>query len=607
MKNKIAFVFLIVIFLAIVGLMLHGCGSAIKTTPTTSQWTILNALTRGKMIYAIHGTSANNIFAVGEGGNLLKYDGSDWLLIETATSEAFYRLWSPSPDVVYLLGSDRYIKKYSNGNLSIEYTDPDPTQHLATITGFSDSDIYVGGIGAMYHYDGTSWSTMEIDTDAYIFGLWGTDSNNLYAVDLDGAIHFYNGSSWVKQAELVARFNSVHGTATNDVYAVSLAGDYMLYHYDGTTWAGIDNSLLPGGSALYEVWGSASDDIYVVGDKGRIIHYNGTSWEQIFDIPAREYQAVWGTSASNVLIAGENGILLRKNGSSWTEELGEYRGFFDGIYGTSSTNMYFGGYVLKSGSAANAMHYDGSTLTPVETGSVYDIRGFWGDGSNRFFAITEKIFNSQILQFNGSSWSTDYQVSMSLTDIWGSSLTDIYAVGYDKSYDSKIFHYDGLSWSTLESLSNEIVFDISGGASNEVYFRSVQDVLGSETPILYLYNGVTLKSVSLPSGDSIQSIHYLSGTGLYVGIKDVLAYKLYLYNGAIWTELGSVGYDIKAIWASASNNVYLGTAGGVHRYNGSTIAGPMYPYCDNCNRIWGTDANNIYLVGDHGIIMRYGQ
>jgi hypothetical protein len=612
-KQKIFLVIFLLLGLMIAGWSLYGCGPSDSSGPTpapASQWTIINGLACGREINAIHGTSANNIYAVADGGILLKYNGSSWSLTETSTTESFYRIWSPSADVVYLLGSDtNKIKKYSNGKITTVYTDPDPSQHLATITGFSDSDIFVGGIGQMYHYNGTGWSTMEIDAPGYVMGLWGIDSSNVYAVDLDGGIHHYDGTNWTKQAQFDARFASVSGTATNDVYAVSMDGAYKLYHYDGTTWEGIDNSLLPTVGDLHEVWGSASNDIYVVGEGGYVIHYDGSVWDGIYGLPAVDYQGVWGTSSGNVLIGGENGVMLRKDGSSWTEELGEYRGFLDGIYGTSSTSMYFGGKKIKSSSLCNAMSYNGTTLTPVDTGSIYDIRGMWGDGSSRFFAVAEKTFNSQILQFNGSSWSTDLEVNFSLLDIWGSSITDVFAVGYTNAYDGKVMHYNGSSWSTLETFADEVFLNITGGSSNEVYISGNRNPGGSTTPVLYLYDGNTFESISLPSGTQyIRRIYYLPGAGLYAGIQiTASSYKLYLYSGGTWTELASLSHDIKAIWASSGSNIFLATAGGVYRYNGSSLSGPMYPYYTTANRIWGLDENNVYMVGDHGVIMRYGQ
>ena len=606
---------MMLIILTVISLMVNGCCKVTDVDPSTNnKWTVLNGLTRGNMIYSIHGTSGNNIFAVGGGGTLLKYNGSNWSPIETSTSEIFFNVWSPSPDVVYLLSSDQYIRKYSNGSFSTVYTDPDPTQKFNPIAGFSADDIFVGGIGTICHYNGTSWSTMEIDSEAYIWGLWGIDGNHVYAVDMDGGIHFYDGSSWTKQVTYSGVwFSSIYGTAADDIYATASSGTNRLYHYDGTTWEVVSNISLPSGAGLYAVWGSASNDIYVVGSKGTIFHYDGSSWEQTFDIPAVEYHGIWGTSSSNVLIAGEKGILLRKNGSSWTEELGEYRGFFMGVYGTSATNMYFGGRKLTNSLSTNVFSYNGTTLTPVETGSTHNIMGMWGEGSDHFFAVTEKDDNSQMLQFDGSSWSIDYEADMTLFDIWGSSSSDVYAVGYClgvwPNISGQIMHYDGSVWSTLKVFPDHTLLRVSGASSNEVYFSGKQDPLGAMIPVLYFYDGSTFESITLPSASitDIDALFYLSGTGLYIGTSAGSAYRLYLYSGGSWTEVGSFSKSIQAIWASASNNVFLGTAGGVYRYNGSSFSGPMYPYCDLTNRIWGTDKNNIYLVGNYGVIMRYGQ
>ena len=46
------------------------------------------------------------------------------------------------------------------------------------------------------------------------------------------------------------------------------------------TAAGLEYEPSPTTKDLSEVWGSASDNIYAVGESGTIIHYDGSNWSR---------------------------------------------------------------------------------------------------------------------------------------------------------------------------------------------------------------------------------------------------------------------------------------------------------------------------------------
>jgi hypothetical protein len=64
-------------------------------------------------------------------------------------------------------------------------------------------------------------------------------------------------------------------------------------HYNGTTW-----STMTSGTSrnLLGVWGSSSNDVFVVGDNGTVIHYDGTTWSMMKSGTNKNLQDVWGSS-----------------------------------------------------------------------------------------------------------------------------------------------------------------------------------------------------------------------------------------------------------------------------------------------------------------------
>jgi len=81
----------------------------------------------------------------------------------------------------------------------------------------------------------------------------------------------------------------------------------------GRRRARLDSSL----DALHAIWGSGPNDIWVVGDSGTVLHYDGTSFEpSTVQLPLGRkpnLYGVWGSSANDVWIVGD-GVALHYTG-----------------------------------------------------------------------------------------------------------------------------------------------------------------------------------------------------------------------------------------------------------------------------------------------------
>lgn len=70
---------------------------------------------------------------------------------------------------------------------------------------------------------------------------------------------------------------------------------------------------------LTGLWGDGGPDMHVIGQKGRIIRYDGDSWAGTdYDTP-NHLSGIWGGNGSNVFIVGDGGIILHYNGKSWNQ------------------------------------------------------------------------------------------------------------------------------------------------------------------------------------------------------------------------------------------------------------------------------------------------
>jgi hypothetical protein len=268
------------------------------------------------------------------------------------------------------------------------------TANLWAIWGASASAVFaVGDQGAIIRYDGVSWSPMEGGAGGDLVGIWGSSPSDVFGVGqiltsqgvYDGMVFHFDGNAWTKMVMWEASVGGVWGTSASDVY-VSVG--QTIFRYDGATWkkTNVGQSV----SSLYGIWGESDADMYAVGvsngNEGIIIHYDGSSWEQVGPTcsPQAVLGNVWGTSGSDVYAIGT------------------------GYY-------YFTPYTCL-------VHFDGKAWSIAESNLGFN--GVWGLSPDDWFAA-----GLGVSHFDGSGWSPMSSPKRPMNAIWGSSPTDIFAVG----------------------------------------------------------------------------------------------------------------------------------------------------------------------------------
>jgi len=91
------------------------------------------------------------------------------------------------------------------------------------------------------------------------------------------------------------------------------------------------------------------------------------------------------------------------------------------------------------------------------------LAGVWGSSGSDVFAVG---WDGTILHYDGSSWSSmSSGTSNGLAEVWGSSGSDVFAVG---SWGT-IVHYDGSSWSSMSSDTSHRLEGVWGSSGSDVF------------------------------------------------------------------------------------------------------------------------------------------
>jgi hypothetical protein len=118
---------------------------------------------------SIHGRSKSDLWTVGYKGASLRILDADsdtptLSVFNTQTYVALFGVWEAPDSEIWAVGANGTIRRHKGNSVRWDVIDDVPTmEHLRAVSGSSGSDIWaVGDRGVVLHYDGATWSRVEI-------------------------------------------------------------------------------------------------------------------------------------------------------------------------------------------------------------------------------------------------------------------------------------------------------------------------------------------------------------------------------------------------------------------------------------------------------------
>lgn len=202
-----------------------------------------------------------------------------------------------------------------------------------------------------------AWSAVLENLDGALLSVWGPSSKEIFTVGgplgnsgFEPLALRFDGTRWSRLAAGgTASFWWVTGTASDDVWMVGEKG--RITHFDGKTFvehvSGTDVTL-------YGAWAASKSDAWAVGGtpeggKGLqndvLLHFDGATWKRE-TLPTSEGRAlfkVWGRNANDVFVVGEAGLLWHRTASGWAREAADpplARGTLLTVFGCDDGTTY---------------------------------------------------------------------------------------------------------------------------------------------------------------------------------------------------------------------------------------------------------------------------
>jgi hypothetical protein len=272
--------------------------------------------------------------------------------------------------------------------------------------------------------------------------IWGSPDGELFIAGYrgqNGLVRRLEMGNWVTLYQGGYPLANIWGQSSQDFFVSGGFNGTTVQRCLGGEWQAWDlgesfRESEPNGGQGRALWGVASDDVFLAGSLGIILHFDGTSWQPMSSPTQARLTALWGTAHDNVLAVGEQGTVLRYDGTAWSILPTPTQANLRAVWGSSPDNVFIVGEVMSEVSHV-ILRFDGTSVTTVHEGETA-LLGIHGASADRVYAVGAKrtgdSISAGVFRFDGTSWSEQsIGVHEFLWDVWVNPDGSYTAVGPD--------------------------------------------------------------------------------------------------------------------------------------------------------------------------------
>ena len=448
----------------------------------------------------IWGTSKSSVYAAGETGTWLKWDGTAWTKFGPVMSASWSAITGTSESSIFLASHLGLIYRW-NGTALVNVPIASSTSINAL---WSDgTSVFAGGDiryptlgdptkreGMLLKWDGTTFSRITNTPKVHIYGLWGATGGKVFFAGAAGTMGSFDGTTFVTNSvleDLTGNNGAIYGLSIGsqgDVIAVGDSGGTLINKTGSFT-----PSPGPTGLRIYSVTQLGSETLAVGFDfsqgKGVALKWNGTGWTPE-TVPTVDRLVKIASDGTNAYAVGDNKVFLVRSGGTWKQvavPLLEQTTLRD-IAALDSTHVWIvgGGDKTETNLGPQALFYNGTSVLVIPanaryTGATGIFRSVWASDPSNVFVVGSDYgtVGTPMLKWDQSAgkWTdfnpiTSQVTSQALLGVWGRSPSDVYAVGKD----GMVLHFNGNVWNFEQSGTENNLVSVTGNAS-QVYITGV--------------------------------------------------------------------------------------------------------------------------------------
>jgi hypothetical protein len=225
---------------------------------------------------------------------------------------------------------------------------------------------------------------------------------------------------------------------------------------------------------LSGVWGTSAENVFAVGSRGAILHFDGERWRRFKSGSSKHLAAVWAGAGTQAFAVGLDGTILHFDGRGWEAEKSGTSNTLVSVWGASPSDVF------AVGRGGTILHFDGRAWTRQPSGTKVDLSAVWGAGAASSTDVYAAGDRGTLLHYDGSRWTQavpSFGWHWNLTALGGTSGANVYAAGWRRpsgalreEREGVVLRYDGARWSEVAGGDNQISTGLWAASPDEVYF-----------------------------------------------------------------------------------------------------------------------------------------
>ena len=277
-----------------------------QNSPAALEWQVVSPVT-AEDLRDVYMLAENDVWAVGNGGTVLHYDGATWSPVPISTTDTLRDIYMVSPTMGFIVawsGGGSTIWHWDGAVWTQRGTVPDP---LFRIDANGAADAWASGVSVVYHWNGVEWA-LEWNAPSVLFAIDMTSPQTGWAVGAYGTIVQYSNGAWSQYANSPVEtvLYETFFTSPTDGWAVGFTNTTYLLHNNGVTWTWRYTLPFP----VDRIRMFSSNSGWVTGGLN-IAYFDGRSFHTASNPATHTLSALSMVSATSGWIVGEQGTMLR--------------------------------------------------------------------------------------------------------------------------------------------------------------------------------------------------------------------------------------------------------------------------------------------------------
>ena len=396
-------------------------------------------------LFDIEADSSGKLWAVGDQGRIVEFDGSIWREHHSGTQANL-----------------RAVLPLDNGHV-----------------------MAAGAEGTVLLLEDGGWTTVETDTGCPIVGMACLRNDAIIAVggeyDIDfgtfsGRIFLFADGRWqaVDSGLTLPRLRRVRRVGDN----LLICGD------EGTalrwTGEGVQKLSTRLRYDLHDVLSLENGQVLICGDGGTLLQESTATsvttlkpnrdvpkWQRISNGETnRTLRSLWPVNNNTLIAAGDGGVVLHIEGSRIIKQETPQGLGIHALWGSSPKNIF------AACDYATILHFNGSNWDIAYSGNMDTaLLAITGFGPHDIFAVGD---NGYALRFNGLKWHrVETGVQQELYGLWGQDSQHLLAVGGG----GLVLRFNGEQFKSFGAGTNHDLYSVSGSGLQKVFLAGLSGTL----------------------------------------------------------------------------------------------------------------------------------